>query len=70
MHKIWKKWKIVANRAMEFQAKIILWVVYFTILAPLGLWYKFTHDILRQKRVQTNWQNWPHQNTLESVHKM
>jgi hypothetical protein len=64
------KWKAFANRAMVLQAKIILWVLYFTILAPIAFWYKKNHDVLKQKKVKSNWQNWEHTAVLDNMHKM
>ena len=68
--KFWKKWKKIAYKAMELQARIILFAVYFTILLPLGLWYKNTEDIFKTKNSTSNWRKWPYSETEKSITNM
>lgn len=57
-----KKWKEISQRAMEFQAKVLLFIIYFTILAPIAIWFRMTHDVLAEKSVKSNWKIWLHNN--------
>lgn len=66
----WKNWRKISQKAMEIQAKVLLGIIYFTILVPVGLWYRATHDILKNKPVTTNWQDWPHTNTDKEIKEM
>lgn len=66
----WKKWKSLSQAAVQLQARIILGITYFTLLIPLGLWFRHSHDILRKKNVTTNWLPWPHPDSDREMKKM
>lgn len=70
INKAWGRWKKISVRAMEFQAKVILSILYFSLLFPLGLWYKYTHDILKQKKSKSMWSNWPHNSPELEINSM
>lgn len=66
----WKKWKTLADRALNLQAKIILWIFYHTLLLPVGLWFRLTHDVLNTKKDNSNWHEWQHKNAVDEVINM
>lgn len=43
----WAKWRELSRRAGELQARIILTIFYFTLVAPFGLLRGFLSDPLR-----------------------
>lgn len=67
---LWKRWKEISRVAMEFQAKIILGIIYFTLLVPLGIWFRLTHDTLRQGNIKTNWQPWSFSDAENKIKEM
>lgn len=44
---VWNKWKKIAQVVAIFQARVILTLFYFTILAPFGLVLTFFKDELK-----------------------
>jgi hypothetical protein len=48
---LWRSWKRLAHRAAEVQAIVILTIVYWLIVAPIGLMQKAG----RGKRGETGW---------------
>lgn len=44
---LWEKWKVVARRIGDFQARVLLSIFYFTVLAPFALGVKLFSDPLR-----------------------
>jgi hypothetical protein len=46
---LWEKWKIVAHKIGDFQARLILGIFYFVLLAPFALAIKFFTDPLHIK---------------------
>ncbi|MFN8522503.1 MAG: hypothetical protein U0821_05285 [Chloroflexota bacterium] len=53
----WKRWRELADRVANVQARILLTVFYFSIMVPIGLWQAFVSDRLRIRRApsQTFW---------------
>jgi hypothetical protein len=68
--RLWQKWQRFSALAMEFQAKVILGLLYFTLFLPVGLWFKATHDVLRVGKLKTNWVPWPYGKTDDELLKM
>jgi hypothetical protein len=52
--RVWAKWKALAQRIGDFQARVILTILYFLILGPLALLYRVFRDPLRLKRAGTS----------------
>ncbi len=52
--KLWSKWKALAQKIGNFQARVILSLFYFIIVSPIGIVFKFADDSLRLKRPKTN----------------
>jgi hypothetical protein len=49
LKQLWEKWKILAHKIGDFQARLILMIFYFVLLAPFALVIKFFSDPLRLK---------------------
>ncbi len=46
----WARWKAMSERVANVQARVLLSVFYFTLMAPFGLWQAFVSDRLALKR--------------------
>jgi len=56
MKKLWENWKKLAKKIGDFQARFILTVLYFVIVAPFALIVRFAADPLSIKpRVKQGW---------------
>jgi len=70
--KIWEKWKIFARAFADFQARVLLTLVYFIIAAPFGLLVRLLSDPLAIKRHAQRSMWFPKHNpeqTLESARR-
>ncbi len=47
---LWTRWKALARRAGNFQARVVLTVFYFTLAEPFGLAARWGSDPLRLKK--------------------
>jgi hypothetical protein len=45
----WEKWKVLAEKIGNFQAKVIFSLLYFILFTPLGLIASFFKDFLSLK---------------------
>lgn len=52
--RLWSRWKRFAQRVADFQARLILTLIYYLILAPFGLIVSALSDLLRTKRPQAS----------------
>ena len=50
-NKLWRSWKRLAHRAAEVQAIVLLTIVYWLVVAPIGLMMKLGGH----KAGQTGW---------------
>ena len=50
MGRLWNRWKRIAKRIGDFQARLILSVLYFVILGPFALLVRWGADPLSIKR--------------------
>lgn len=48
--RLWAKWKPLAKRIGDFQARVILSIVYFLILGPYGVVVGLFKDPLKARR--------------------
>lgn len=48
--RVWAKWKPLAQRIGDFQARVILTVLYILLLGPFALFLRLLKDPLRIKR--------------------
>jgi hypothetical protein len=46
----WRKWRVVAERVANVQARVLLTIFYFTFMAPFGLWQASVADRLGLRR--------------------
>ncbi len=44
---LWEKWKVIARRIGDFQARVLLSIFYFTVLAPFAIGVTLFSDPLR-----------------------
>jgi len=49
LRKIWHAWKVVARKIGEFQARVILTLIYYTIIPPFALLVRWISDPLTLK---------------------
>ena len=47
--RLWERWKVLAQRIGDFQARVILTLVYFVILGPMAIVLKLLRDPLGLK---------------------
>ena len=46
--RLWKRWKRIAHRAAEIQSLVILTILYWVIVVPIGLFRKGRRSGTRQ----------------------
>ena len=56
LRNLWNRWKAFGQKIADFQARLILTLVYFIIVLPFGLFVRLLSDPLHMKK-----------NTLESL---
>jgi hypothetical protein len=49
LRSLWSEWKRLARHIGSFNARALITLVYFTLLAPFGLIYHFFADVLQMK---------------------
>lgn len=49
LSRFWARWKVLAQRIGDFQARVILTVVYFLVLGPMALLLRVFRDPLSLK---------------------
>jgi hypothetical protein len=52
---LWRAWKRVARVVGNFQTRVILTVIYSTVLLPFALFVRLSSDPLRIKHRPTTW---------------
>jgi len=52
---VWEWWKRVARKIGEFQSRLILVIIYFTIMAPVGILMRLFGDPLLIKDKEPKW---------------
>jgi hypothetical protein len=45
----WSRWRELSQKAADFQARIVLTIFYFTLMAPFGVMFGLVKDPLRIK---------------------
>jgi hypothetical protein len=66
----WETWKVFSATLGDFQSRIVLMLLYFTVVAPFGLGLRLLSDPLRIKgsRQETAWlERAPIQITLDEA---
>jgi hypothetical protein len=54
---LWERWKRFAKKIGDFQARLILIILYFVVVAPFALIVRFAADPLSIKRQQQGWRS-------------
>jgi hypothetical protein len=57
--RLWEAWKRLAHRIGNFQARLVLTVLYALLVAPFGLGVRLFSDPLHIKRRPTKWVDHP-----------
>lgn len=57
LKRLWSGWKRVAKVIGDFQARVLLTVLYFTVLLPFGLAMRVFGDRLHIKHRPEGWQS-------------
>ena len=59
LRSLWSEWTRLARHIGSFNARALITLVYFTLLAPFGLIYHFFADVLQVKNPPQggSWQN-------------
>lgn len=55
----WAAWKGIAHKIGNFQARVLLTVLYAVAVLPVGLIVRFFADPLRIKHPPTKWLDYP-----------
>jgi hypothetical protein len=59
---LWKKWKNISEKVANFQGRVILEVLYFTIFLIPGVLVTLLSDRLRIKKPPKTWDEKEHKN--------
>ena len=59
LKRIWEAWKRIAHRIGNFQARLLLTVLYAVLVLPFGLVVRLLADPLRIKRRPAAWLDHP-----------
>ncbi len=66
LKKLWEAWKKIAHVIGNFQARILLTIIYSVLILPFGLVVRFFADSLHSKKRPEKWFDHPAiPNTLE-----
>lgn len=55
MRKLWQAWKRIAGRIGDFQARVLLTIIYAVLVLPFGLAVRLFADPLRIKNPPGSW---------------
>jgi len=61
LKKLWEGWKRVAHVIGDFQARVLLTVIYAVLVLPFGLCVRFFSDSLGLKKRTVQWHDHPKQ---------
>jgi len=59
LKRTWEAWKRIAHRIGNFQARLLLTILYAILVLPFGLVVRLLADPLRIKRRPTAWLDHP-----------
>jgi len=60
LKKLWAAWKRIAHRIGDFQARVLLTVIYAVLVLPFGLAIRLFSDPLKIKKRPAKWIDHPH----------
>ncbi|HXM20922.1 MAG TPA: hypothetical protein VN948_06630 [Terriglobales bacterium] len=61
LKKAWAAWKRIAHKIGDFQARVLLTLIYAVFLLPFGLIMRCFSDPLATKKRTSQWQDHPRQ---------
>lgn len=53
--RIWEKWKRIARKIGDFQARVLMILFYFTILAPFALLIRVKDPLEMKRKADNRW---------------
>jgi len=59
LKRFWEAWKKIAHAIGNFQARVLLSVIYAILILPFGLAVRFFSDPLRIKKRSGEWLDYP-----------
>lgn len=59
LKRVWEGWKRVSRAIGNFQARVLLTILYATVVLPFGVCVRLFSDSLRVKRRPTTWLDHP-----------
>lgn len=65
LKRLWNSWKRLAQKIGNFQARVLLTLIYGVLVLPLGLAVRWFGDPLRIKQQQENWMPHSKEETAE-----
>lgn len=54
----WQKWQTVGHRVADFQARLLLTILYLLLIGPVGCFWRLVEDPLQRQRVQEEGSYW------------
>ncbi len=70
VRRIWEAWKHLARKIGDFQARVLLTILYAVFVFPFGVVVHLFSDPLRIKRRPTGWLEHPKEpNDIEWAHR-
>ena len=63
LKRLWAAWKRIAHRIGDFQARVLLTLIYAVLVLPFGLVIRFFSDPLKINKRPSNWLNHPQETT-------
>ncbi len=60
LKKLWAAWKRIAHRIGDFQARVLLTLIYAVLVLPFGLAIRLFSDPLKIKKRPAKWIDHPH----------
>lgn len=55
LKKLWQAWKRIAGHIGDFQARVLLTIIYAVLVLPFGLAVRWFGDPLRMKHPPVGW---------------
>ena len=69
LKKAWAVWKRIAHQIGNFQARVLLTVIYAVLILPFGLVVRWFSDPLNIKKRPVDWFDHPHESSnLQQAH--
>ena len=56
LKRLWRAWRAFGKRMGDAVGRIVMFILYFTIVAPFGLGVRLFSDPLKMRAVEPQWQ--------------